>query len=213
MIRRGLPIFLVLILALSVGGVYAVWTYYDEPIESQDGAMGVNISVFDYTPEEILPGGDVEIPDIGQNHHVLIDLILNESNKGYGLNYSDNVVLHKYVERQGVAYSNQKVSGGNLKFILDPKNNTHGLYYCVEWVSETQYYAYTFSSDELTMHAGTETEIVAYRTVFVKESGEWIATTSHYGKAKTRPLDDLGVSADPNTVPFSIDVSTWHNVQ
>ena len=46
MIRRGLPIFLVLILALSVGGVYAVWTYYDEPIESQDGAMGVNISVF-----------------------------------------------------------------------------------------------------------------------------------------------------------------------
>ena len=55
MIRRVLPIFLVLILALSVGGVYAGWLYADEPIESQEGAMGVNISVFDYTPEEILP--------------------------------------------------------------------------------------------------------------------------------------------------------------
>ena len=212
-IRRVLPIFLVLILALSVGGVYAGWLYADEPIESQEGAMGVNISVFDYTPEEILPGGDVEIPNAGQNHHALIELILNESQKGYGLNYSDNVVLHKYVKQQGVVYSNQKVSGGNLKFILDAKNNTHGLYYCVEWVSSTMYYTYTFSTDELTMHAGTQTEIVAYRTVFVVESGKWIATTSHYGKVLTRPLSYFDVSADPNSVPFSIDVSTWHSVQ
>lgn len=100
--------------------------------------------MFEYPPEEILPGGEMEDAELGESHFALIDLILNERDKGYGLNYSNNVVLHRYLKNQPVVYSNQKVSGGNLKFILDPKNNTHGLYYCIEKVSDTEYYIYLF---------------------------------------------------------------------
>ena len=167
------------------------------------------LSLFEYTAEEILPGGELEEAPLGENHFALIDRILNEKDKSYGLNINNNVLLHTYLRRQKVVYSNQKVSGGNLKFILDPKNNTHGLYYCLEKVSDTEYYAYTFSTNELSTASGSSIEIVAYRTTLLK-TDKWRPTTSYQGYAKTKSLRDLGESADPNTIGYSIDVSTWH---
>ena len=125
------------------------------------------------------------------------------------MNINNNVVLHQYLRRQPVVYSNQKVSGGNLKFILDPQNNTHGLYYCLEKVSDTLYYAYTFSTDALSTAGGSDMEIIAYRTDLVK-TDIWRATVSHMGYAKTKSLSALDVSADPNAIRYSIDVSTWY---
>jgi len=58
--------------------------------------------------------------ELNENHLRLLDLVLNESDSGYGLNYSNTVLLHKYLKLQSVVYSNQKTSGGHLKFILDP---------------------------------------------------------------------------------------------
>lgn len=209
MTKRFFPLLLCLLALVTVGGVYATWAFADEAMTPVAESMGFDLSVFEYTPEEVLPGGDIVDSEIGENHLALIDLILNEKDKGYGLNISNNVVLNKYIKNQGVAYSNQKVSGGNLKFILDPKNNTHGLYYCVEKVSDTLYYAYTFSAEILGTIGGSNTEMVVYRTTLEK-TDKWRATTSYLGYAKTKSLGDLGVSADPNTIPFSIDVETWH---
>lgn len=206
---RMLTLILALALLVSVGGVYATWIYAGAPVTPVDQNVGVSISEFDYTPEEVLPGGGNEQAPIGQNHLVLIDLILNENDKGYGLNINNNVVLHQYLRRQPVVYSNQKVSGGNLKFILDPQNNTHGLYYCIEKVSDTLYYAYTFSTDALSTAGGSDLEIIAYRTDLVK-TDIWRGTVSHMGYVKTKSLSDLGVSADPNAIRYSIDVSTWY---
>lgn len=147
---------------------------------------------------------------LGGNHYVLVDLVLNESNKGYGLNISNNVVLHKYLKQQPVVYSNQKVSGGNLKFILDPQNNTHGLYYCVEKVTDTEYYCYTFSTDALATAAGSDVMIPAFRTTLVK-TDYWRAAVSYLGNVKTASLSSLGVSADSQAIKYSIDVSTWEH--
>ena len=194
---------------LSIGGVYATWKYGGGPSQPAEHIMGLSLAVFEYPPEEILPGGGMEEAVLGEDHYGLIDLILNEREKGYGLNISNNVVLHRYLRNQNVVYSNQKVSGGNLKFILDPKNNTHGLYYCLEKVSDTEYYAYTFSTDALSTASGSSAEIVAYRTTLLK-TDKWRATTSYLGYAQTKSLSDLGESADPNTIRYSIDVSTWH---
>ena len=36
------------------------------------------------------------------------------------------------------------------------------------------------------------------------------ATTSYLGYAKVKSLSSLGESADPNTIAYSIDVTTWH---
>ncbi len=195
---------------LTVGGVWANWIYPEEVIPTVTDASKLTLSFFEYKPEEILPGGDIVESELGGNHYVLVDLVLNESNKGYGLNISNNVVLHKYLKQQPVVYSNQKVSGGNLKFILDPRNNTHGLYYCVEKVTDTQYYCYTFSTDALVTAAGTDVKIPAYRTTLEK-TDYWRATTSYLGNVETIALSDLGISADAQAIKYSIDVTTWEH--
>ena len=209
MIKRFALFLLCLFVIVSIGGVFATWKYAEIPTASVEQSVNLSLSVFTYPPEEILPGGTMEEAELGMDHFGLIDLILNERSKGYGLNYSDNTILHKYLDRQTVVFSNQKVSGGNLKFILDPKSNTHGLYHCVEKISETELYAYTFSTDALATAGGSNVEILVYRTTLAK-TDRWRATTSYAGYAKTKSLRDLDVSADPNTIAYSIDVSTWH---
>ena len=208
--RFRLAVLTGLIMLLTVGGVFASWAFAEDPAPSVSDNTGLKISIFDYAPEEILPGGDIVESELGGNHYVLVDLVLNESNKGYGLNISNNVVLHKYLKQQPVVYSNQKVSGGNLKFILDPQNNTHGLYYCVEKVTDTEYYCYTFSTDALATAAGSDVMIPAYRTTLVK-TDYWRATVSYLGNVKTASLSSLGVSADSQAIKYSIVVSTWEH--
>lgn len=206
MIKRLLPVILGLVLLLTTGGVYATWLYSANGTPPVFHLFDIDLGVFDYPPEEILPGGENEDPEIGQNHLALIDLILNDLD--YGLNYGSKKVLHDYLEDEGAVYSNQKVSGGNLRHLLNPTDNTHNMYYCLEMVSDTVYYAYTFSMDELSTAGGSTVEIVAYRTVLEK-TDKWYATTSYYGQALTKTLRDLGTSADSNAIPYSIDMSTW----
>ncbi len=207
MIKKYLLPLIALLLVFSVSGVYAIWLYAESPLDPAEQPLGLALSVFDYSAEEVLPGGENEDPEIGQNHLALIELILNDSD--YGLNNGSKTVLHDYLEKEGAVYSNQKVSGGNLRHLLNPTDNTHMMYYCLEKVSDTVYYAYTFSMDELSTAGGTSVEIVAYRTVFEK-TDQWAATISHHGHARTRTLSDLGTSADPNAIPYSIDMSTWY---
>ena len=206
---RFLSLLILLISVCSVGGVFATWKYATFGPSPNDIQISVPINDFEYKAEEILPGGDNINAELGKDHHELIMLILNERDKGYGLNYSNNVVLHQYLKRQEVVYSNQKVSGGNLKFIIDPKNNTHGLYYCIQKISDTEYHAYTYASDYLESASRTGEEILVYKTLLIK-TDDWDATFSYEGYAKVKSLSNLGVSSDPNTTPYSIDVSTWH---
>ena len=208
MTKRILPLLLGLIVLLTTGGVYAAWMYSNGGMEPGLHLFQAELGVFDYTPEEVLPGGDNENrPEVGQDHLALIDLILSDLD--YGLNYGSKKVLHDYLEDEGAVYSNQKVSGGNLRHLLNPTDNTHNMYYCLEKVSDAVYYAYTFSMNDLSHAGGTTTEIVAYRTTLEK-TDKWYAITSHYGLAETKTLRALGVSADSNAIPYAIDMRTWH---
>ena len=148
---------------------------------------------------------------MGQNHFSLIDLILNENDKNYGMNYDSKKILINYAEKQDAVYCNQKISGGNLKFILDTSNNTHEIYYCVQNVSDTLYYAYTFSTAELSTKGGSQVEILAYRTSLEK-TDKWRATVSDEGYALTRSLRDLGASASSGSIGYSIDVNTQKHI-
>ena len=84
------------------------------------------------------------------------------------------------------------------------------MYYCLEKASDTVYYAYTFSVDDLSAAAGTNTEICVYKTLIEKTNGEWVAKSSTVGYAKTARLRDLGVSAASQTIEYSINVDSWH---
>lgn len=199
---------LCLIMLLSVGGVFATWKYAELSPDEISQEIGISLSVFDYPPEQVLPGGDTVEAAIGENHNKLIELILWENDKGYGLNINNNVLIHQYLKSHNVVYSNQKISGGNLKFILDPHNNTHGLYYCIEKIDNNLYYCYTFDINHLSTASGTTEYITVYRTSLVK-TDIWRATTSYEGIAQTKHLSDMGVSADSQSLKYSIDVTTW----
>lgn len=192
---------------LSSAFVYGAWVYYQDTLPREYNVYH-QLGEFGYAPEEVIPGGEHEAA-LGENHLALIDLVLNEKQKGYGLNAGINVLLHQYLRSQPVVYSNQKVSGGNLKFILDPKNNTHGLYYCLEKVTDDLYYCYTYTESDLEAAEETDVEILAYRTLLEK-TDKWQATKSYIGYAKVEELSAFKVSADPQSEPYAIDVRTWH---
>lgn len=185
----------------SVGGVFATWYYTYETAPNAQENLSVSLSDFEWKPEEILPTES----EIGENHLALIELILNESNKGYGLNYDNKHVLEGYLDMYGLVFSNQKVSGGNLKFVSDETNQ---LYYCVEKISDTMYYAYTFSFSDLNSVKGTATVMPVYRTVLEK-TDIWRAPRSYFGYAQTKLLRAFGAANTPGTLEYSIDVSTW----
>ena len=185
----------------SVCGVFATWYYTYETAPNAQANLSVSLSDFEWKPEEILPTES----EIGENHLALIELILNESNKGYGLNYDNKHVLEGYLDKYGLVFSNQKVSGGNLKFVSDETNQ---LYYCVEKISETMYYAYTFSFSDLNSVKGTATVMPVYRTVLEK-TDIWRAPRSYFGYAQTKLLRAFGAENTPGTLEYSIDVSTW----
>ncbi len=210
LIKRYIIILLCLITALSVGGVYATWKYSESSPTPKEQNIGLSLSVFEYTPEEILPGGSENTGEVqlGQNHFAVVDLIVNSAGNGYSLNNS-NSLLHNLLEDKPAVYSNQKTSGGNLKFILDPQNNTHNLYYCLQKVTDTLYYAYTFNIDDLSTAGGTDLEIPVYRTS-IEKTDSWKATVSHIGYAKIVRLSDIGVSSASHTLDYSVDYISWH---
>ncbi len=185
----------------SVGGVFATWYYtYNTALTAQED-FSVSLLEFEWKPEEILPTES----EIGENHLALIELILNENEKGYGLNYDNKHVLEGYLEKSGLVFSNQKTTGGNLKFVSDETNQ---LYYCVEKINDTMYYAYTFSFSDLNTVKGTANEMPVYRTVLEK-TDIWRAPRSYFGYAKTDMLRAFGAENVPGTLAYSIDVSTW----
>ena len=200
-IMRYTSLLCCLFILATTGGVFATWYFAEDSVKSATDNMGVTLSEFVWKPAEILPTES----EIGENHLALIELILNERDKGYGLNYDRKNVLEGYLNRYGVVFSNQKTSGGNLKFVSDETNQ---LYYCIEKVSDTLYYAYTFARNDLSMAIGTYTEIPVYRTVLEK-TDKWNAPRSYFGYAQTKPLRDMNAENISGTLAYSIDVSTW----
>ena len=209
MITKVLALLVIITAIASIGGAFATWKYAEESPIPDDTDVSVSVGVFDYPPEQILPGGDTIEATPGENHNALVYLILWEDDKRYGLNINKNALIHQYLKSNEVVYSNQKISSGNLKFILDVRNNTFGLYYCVQKVSDTLYYAYTFSVDELSTNGGTSNRIKVYRTSLEKIDGEWDDTVAYEGWAKTIRLSSVGVSADSHSLSYSIDVNDW----
>ena len=162
--------------------------------------MGMGMSVFDFPPEAIVPGGAVEAP-LGQNHLALIGMILNEVS--YGLNATKKPIIHDTLENPGdVIYCSQTVQGGNLKHLMiDSVTASEQLYFVITKISDTEYHTFTFLDADLDYVVGTE--ISVYKTVMVKgENGMWTASKSYQGYAKVNR---------PQQVSKGIDVTSYRN--
>ena len=103
------------IIIVSTFGVYAGWLYTG-PVDDSTSTVDVSLGVFEYKPEEVLPGGD-EATKLHENHNNLVNNIVNHID--YGLNATKKPIVRKLLEDgAGVVYCDQNVSGGNLKHMM-----------------------------------------------------------------------------------------------
>lgn len=196
---KALSLCLGLLLLLSTGGAFAIWIYAGSPVSGNGYGASMDMNTFDYPPEVIIPGGEIEAP-LGQNHLLLIEKILNE--KDYGLNATKKPIMHTVLESDGVLYCSQTVQGGNLKHLLiDSSVESEKLYFTMAKISDTEYHVFTFLADDLDLAVGAE--IPAYKTVMVKgENGKWTAPKSYKGYIKVNR---------PGVVNKGVDVTSFRN--
>ncbi len=190
-----------LLLLITVGGVSASWLYYLDPTPAGQSQMGITMGMFEYAPEEVLPG-DKEATDLHENHLNLINNIV--SHVDYGLNANKKPLVRKLLEDgAGIVYSNQNVSGGNLKHMMLDSSDVESLMFAVAYYSDTEYHAYTFSGKQV-VYGMEGTVIDVYKTIIVKENNKWSAKTSFLGSATIS-----GVATSDGQSLISIAVNTW----
>lgn len=194
--------FIFSVVILSVGiGVFATWQYAERLTDPESEKQGFEIGAFDYTPEEIIPGGGAVEAPIGQNHLDLIEVILHEED--YGLNATKKPIIHNYLQANGdVVYCDMTTTKGNLKkLMIDSSSNSQRLYFVVTRISPTEYHTFTMRYSDLSNPVGTEIE--TYKTVMIKgNDGEWTAPYSYFGYTKV---------FDPGIVNVAIDVTSWRD--
>ena len=200
-LRLSLVITLIMI-AVCVEGAFASWHYYLNPSTEANTTMTPNASIFEYKPDEVLPG-DQQATELHQNHLNLINSIVDHDN--YGLNASDKskpIVRLLLESGAGIVYGNQNVQGGNLKHMLVGGSDVNRLMFVAEYETDTKYNSYTFLEADA-KSSNVDRYITVYKTVIIKNGNRWEATTSYYGKAKV---------FEPGVVSYSIDVTTWEYV-
>ncbi len=210
--RKLTLVIAVILVASSVSGIFAVWTYATLPPEDASVSSNITLSEFTYhNPEEILPGGgtgtggeeddDGDFELEGANHYRLLDSIL--WNLEYGLNYTMNgqnkPAIHNALKEDGdVMHCEQTVQPGNMKFVLISEDvDTENLLFTMQRKTSTEYHLYTMLLTDAKKPAGTKIDV--YKTILVVKDGEWTATESYLGTAITVKIKKVN----------GINVDTW----
>ncbi len=207
MISKRLPlIILVIILMLCplVVSLNAEWIYPDMSLSlEKDSDINVELIEFEYTPEEILPGGNNnEQVQVGQNHLLLIKNVVDHVT--YGLNATSKPIVRELLEDGATAvYSNQNVSGGNLKHMLIQDSSMEALDFAVKYETSTFYSTFTFESKWISSNSNVGKEIDVYKTDMIYENGTWVAKRSYKGTAKVARV------TVKNKQIINIDVFSW----
>ena len=203
LIRMLLKVFL--LLSLSIGiclpSAYALWSYTKGVDEVECDIDTISLGEFIYLPEEVLPG-DKESTNLHENHLELLINIIDHLD--YGLNATKKPIVRNLLEDgAAVVYSNQNVSGGNLKHMLLDSSDVENLMFCVEYSTDTEYNVYTFSSLKVNS-ANVNVYIDVYKSIVQYNGTKWEAVRSFYGTA----MIDAVYTFDHQQV-VSIDVKTW----
>ena len=184
-------------MVVLVPGVFATWRYSYLPVGSQGIELNNTLVEFYYKPEELLPGDD-DATELHENHLRLIENIVNHID--YGLNATKKpIVLQLLKTEKDKVYSDQNVQGGNLKHMLLDSSDVENLMFVVEYVTDTEFAAYTFSGVKAS-YSNMDSFIEVYKTQILYENGRWKATRSFTGQSKV---------FRPGIVDISVNVDTW----
>lgn len=202
--------------AVSAVGVSASFFYADADPEAQAQTVGVNVALFDWEGAEELPD-DVT----GENHQVLIDLILNSD---AGLN-TENSYLNQQIQDRKDSYWSWDTYGSMDVYDATQmasifQTETNGLTFLLEFPDNepnTQY-IYTTSvelgeSAILSQNNNIPTDryvYAVYRTIATKdaETGKWIAQKSELGYARSDWYDNNALGSWVAKCP-SFDPDSW----
>lgn len=186
---------LALLSTIMVTSVYASWLYAEFPPQNIEQSLGLNMAEFIYTPEEVLPGH--EVGTLGENHQEVIYNITDHIK--YGLNYQQKPLLSNYLEQNGVVYSNQKATGGNLKFLGD---ESESLMWVIKKETDTEYSIYTFANEYVTS-SNLNLVIAVFKTKCVYENGLWVNVRAFVGEAPIARVSGI----------ITIDINEWKEMK
>lgn len=169
----------------SVGGVFAVWIYFEKPAADASKEMSVYLGVFEYKPEEVLPDMDGD----GESHFDLNDQILLNSKIGINMDTKKKTFLTALTTREyHMIFSWENVQGNNIAHIfhVDPRFNN--LDFTLWYDTETgDIYSYTYrtadiEADDIVVDTS---KISVYRTRFVENANgtSWSVAGSAPGYA------------------------------
>lgn len=165
----------------SVGGVFAVWIYFEKPAADASKEMSVYLGVFEYKPEEILPDRE----NIGESHQNLITAILNNSKIGLNKDRKEAFLKECLERNPHVLYNWETIQGNNIKHTFET-SDMNALEFALLYLPETEeFFVYTCKDVDLEEadNVGT-TKINTYRTrLGMNESGVWVAKGSAEGYA------------------------------
>lgn len=195
-IFKKLTIVLVVVILLSISGVYANWVYPMSMLSNY--TMTITPRAFKWEGSDVLPDDDQNA--IGENHIVLLENILFEAN--YGLNADKKPIIHNLLNNAGdVVYCQQNVKGGNLKHLMIDNTDAFSLLFQVEYVSDSEYVIYTYSAPLIREASVGDYIEVFITTAKIDGDGIWQAVSSSVGEAK--------VISPGGKVPKAIDSATF----
>ena len=181
----------------SFSSVNAKW-FYGASLPVESISTSYKLVDFYWEGSGNLPG-DEQDTEYGENHMELLQKVINDLR--YGLN-AEHSILHNYLEEMGdILYSEQQVSGGNLKHLMIDGTGAYALLFQIEFVSETEYNVYTYKQEDTEDYKIGE-NIEVYFTKVSKINGKWDGVKTEIGVAKLCETNN-------KKVPRAVDTSTW----
>lgn len=200
-----------LLLTMTVPGVYALWQFAEDPAQSASETISLKLKEFDWEGSEILPDDE----ETGHAHAALIDNLIN--GEGIGLNTPDSYLNDQIDRRSGFPFYRDTLGSMAIRegdelnnlFDLDTQNVT----FLIQMVSDNTYYIFT-TSLELGENGSPNYPIGStispiYRTTVVKGNGVWTATITQEGAATSAYYEESQIINITRSKIPSFDPDSW----
>lgn len=210
---KSTTLVIAIVLILSVVGVSATWEY--GLYEAEPVYTNFRLNVFPWAGSEILPEDD----EVGQNHRILIDRIINGEK---GLNTSDSY-LNEQIEYRKKRILFVKASrdtigsmaitqGDELNKLFDLE--TSGLDFLIRFVDDDEYEIYT-TGVYLGENGNPATPLdqrifPIYKTRVLRMDGVWVPDWTKVGSAESAYYEEsqLDYAIHKSKIP-SFDPESW----
>ena len=232
--KRGyLSLVMLILVSLTVGGVFATWKYSNLGTNPSYIDIPLKLGEFNWAGSGNLPTDDA----IGEDHIALIEKIINHPE--HGLNTSRSYLNEQIEDRQdgGLGWSSGRDTLGSMAvtqseelteiFGLDANN----LEFLIQFKSSSEYYIYTTG-----VELGTRGELnwlgpslskpgkpttplgeriyPIYQTKVVKQNGKWAAVETKVGSCVSAWYEESRRNANLTQIPsFDPDTFTEGKIQ